>query len=86
MQAELLVGPGRAGGAGAGLHFVQDKQRIMIMSELLHGLQELRPQVIVTALALDGLGYERGDVVPVLGERLPGLLEGVLFGSQPYLA
>ena len=64
-QAQLLVCPGRSGGPGAGLYLVQDEQGVVLVDELLHGLQELRPHVVVAALALNRLGDERGDVVRV---------------------
>ena len=73
---------GVPGGADPGLHLVQDEQRIVGVHELEHGLQELRPHVVVAALALDRLGDERGDVVRVLGERPLGLLQRALLGGD----
>ena len=55
LDAELLVGPGGAGQAAAGLHLVEDEQRVVLVAQRLHRLQELRPEVVVAALALDRL-------------------------------
>ena len=41
LHAELLVGPGRAGQAAAGLHLVEDEQRVVLAAQRLHRLQEL---------------------------------------------
>ena len=54
----------------------------MRVHQLLHRGQELRPEVVVAALALDRLGDERGDVVGVRGEGRPGLLERPLLGGH----
>ena len=72
LHAELLEGPGRAGEAAAGLHLVEDEQRVVLEAQRLHGLQELGPEVVVAALALDRLHEEAGDVVRVLLEGRPG--------------
>ena len=42
LEAELLVGPRRAGQPDAGLHLVEDEQRVVLAAQRLHGLQELR--------------------------------------------
>ena len=63
LQAELLVGPGRAGEAHPGLHLVEHEQRVVGVAHLLHRPQELRPHVVVPALTLDRLGEEARDVV-----------------------
>src|SRR5690606_37125162 len=81
-QAELLIRPGRPGGPGAGLHFVDDEQRVVFVRQALHRLEELRAHVVVAAFALDRLGDERGDVVRVVGEGLPGLGQRALFGNR----
>ena len=39
---ELLVGPGRPGQAAAGLHLVEHEQRVVLVAQRLHRLQELR--------------------------------------------
>ena len=64
-DAELLIGPGGAGHADAGLHLVHHEQRVELAAQHLHRLQELGAEVIVAALALDRLGDEAGDVVRV---------------------
>ena len=82
VHPELLVGPGRARGAHPGLHLVEDEQRVVRVHQLDHLGEELGPDVVVSALALDRLGDERGDVVRVLGERPPGLVERPLLGRD----
>ena len=79
-SAELLVGPRGAGHAAAGLHLVEDEQRVVRAAQLLHRLQELRAHVVVAALALDGLGDEAGDVVRVRRERGLGLRQRASLG------
>ena len=69
VHAQLLVRPRGAGGADAGLHLVEDEQRVVIMHQLDQPLEELGPDVVVAALALDRLGDEGGDVVRVRRER-----------------
>ena len=51
------------------------------MAEILDGEQELRPQVAVAALALNGLGDEAGDVMGVRLERGPGFGKSQLLGG-----
>ena len=85
-DAELLVRPRGAGRADAGLHLVEDHQRVVIVGELLHPREELGPDVVVAALALDRLGDERGDVVRVRGERALGLLQRAGLGGLDLVA
>ena len=70
LDAQLLVGPRRAGGADPGLHLVEDEQRVVIMHELAaSAAKNSGADVVVAALALDRLGDERRDVVRVVRER-----------------
>ena len=82
LDPQLLVGPRGSCGTDAGLHLVHDEQRIMGVHQLEHCLQELRPHVVVTALALDWLGNEGCNVVGVVGEGSFGLLQSVFFGDD----
>ena len=78
LHAELLVGPRGAGHAAAGLHLVEHEQRVVLVAQRLHRLEELGAHVVVAALALDRLGDEAGDVVRVRGERGPSLRQRAL--------
>ena len=72
-DTQLLVGPSGSGHPAAGLHLVEDEQRVELVAQLAHRGEELRPEVAVAALALDRLGDEAGDVVRVRLEGRPGL-------------
>ena len=43
-EAELLVAPRRTCHAGAGLHLVENEERIVAVAQLLHRQQELEPR------------------------------------------
>src|SRR5262249_3127817 len=73
LEPELLVGPRGASQPDPGLHLVEHEQCIVVTAHRLHGVQELRPHVVVAALALDRLGHEASDVLRVPPERHPGL-------------
>ena len=77
LQAQLRVDPGGAGDAGAGLHLVDDEERVVLVRQALQLLEELRPQVVVAALRLDGLHDRAGDVVGVGEEGVLGLAQRV---------
>ena len=66
---QLLVGPGCSGESAAGLHLVEDQQRVELVAQLAHRGEELRADVPVAALTLNGLGDEAGDVVRAGLER-----------------
>ena len=75
LHVELLVGPRGSGHPAAGLHFVENQQRIELVAQLTHGREERRPEVPVAALALNRLGDEARDVVRMGLERRTGLAQ-----------
>ena len=79
VDAQLLVGPRGSGHPAAGLHLVEDEQRVELVAQFAHRGEELRPEVAVAALALDRLGDEAGDVVRVRLERRAGLAQRLGF-------
>ncbi len=79
---------GGAGDPAAGLHLVGDHQRVELVAQIAHRREELRAEVPVAALALDGFGDEAGDVVRVGFEGRAGLpqrlgLDRVHIGTGP---
>ena len=78
-DAQLLVGPSGSGHPAAGLHLVEDEQRVELVAQLAHRGEELRPEVPVATLTLDRLGDEAGDVVRVRLERRAGLAQRLGF-------
>jgi hypothetical protein len=61
--------PHAAGEAHAGLHLVEDEQRLIFVREVAQRPQELGTEMIVAALGLDGLDEDAGDVVLALAIR-----------------
>src|SRR5215207_2955984 len=72
---QLLVGPSRSGQPAAGLHLVEDEQRVELVTQRPHRGEELRPEVTVAALTLGRLGDEACDVVRVRREGSAGLAQ-----------
>ena len=54
-HVEVLVRPHAAGEADAGLHLVEDEQRLVLVREVAQRAQELGAEVVVAALGLDRL-------------------------------
>src|SRR5690606_10468432 len=59
LDAEVLEAPPGAGGAEAGLHFVEDQQELVLVGQAPELAQELAAEVVVAALALDRLDDQR---------------------------
>ncbi len=78
-HAVVLVGPPLAGGAEARLDLVEDEQEFVAVGEVAQGLQELGAEVVVAALALDGLDDQARDLGGVLGDHGLDLRQGDLF-------
>ncbi len=75
LDAHRLVAPERARRGHAGLHLVEDQERVVLVGEVAEGGEERGAQVAVAALALDRLDEDAGDVVSGVVERLFGLRE-----------
>ena len=72
----MLVRPHLPGEPDARLHLVHDEEALVLVgASRSQGLQELRAEVVVAALGLDGLDDDGGDVVGVVREGLPDLVE-----------
>ena len=67
-EPEVLVRPHLPGEADAGLDLVHDEEALVLAAMPLQRLQELRAEVVVAALGLDGLDDDGRDVVGVVGE------------------
>ena len=65
----MLVRPPLAGETEARLHLVEDEEGLVLVGEAPKLPEELGTEVIVAALALDGLDDDRGDVVRIARER-----------------
>jgi len=59
----VIVGPEFAGGADAGLHFVDDEHDVIAFCDLAETAEEGRGGVIVAAFGLDGLYDDGGNWV-----------------------
>ena len=74
----MLPAPHRAGGAEAGLHLVEDQQRLALVGDPAQGREELAAEVVVPALALDRLEDDRGDLVYLTGkEKFRAIIEDI---------
>lgn len=64
-EVPMLMCPELAGGADAGLDFVDDEEDVMFLGQFAEAAEEGRGRMMVAAFGLDGLDYHctRGEVV-----------------------
>ena len=87
LEAEVLMRPHRPRHTDAGLDLVDDEQSLVRVTALPERPEELSPEVVVAALALDRLDDQTGDLVRVVAEGTFDLLQrgrlGTLDGDRP---
>src|SRR5205823_1360979 len=76
LHAKMLEAPHSSGEPDAGLHFIEDQQHVVFITELPHSPEELGAEMVVAALSLDRLHDERGDFVLALAKESLRLIEG----------
>ena len=74
----MLVGPELAGGADAGLDFVDDHEHVVAFGDVAQALEEFGGRVVVAAFGLDGLDDDGGDGVVVGRDDFFGFREAAL--------
>src|SRR5436190_19300814 len=62
-HVKMLTTPIPSRDSHTALHFIEDEQEVVLVAETAQGLQKLASKMVVTALALDGLDDDRGDIV-----------------------
>ena len=75
----MFARPAFAGDAHAGLNFVKDQQNVILVRDLAQQPQKLRAEMIVTALTLDRLDDDRGDIYRLGSKHLADFVLGTLF-------
>ena len=78
--AERLVRPEPSGKADAGLYFVEDEQRVVLVGQFLQPDKKFRAKVVIPPFPLNGFDDHRGDIVSVCLKMLLGPVERGGFG------
>ena len=71
----MLIGPHFPREADARLHFIDDEQELVLVGKLAKRVKKLGTKMTITALSLNRLDDEPGNVVRVVDERLLDLLD-----------
>src|SRR5262245_28116147 len=75
----MLVRPHCACQPEAGLHFIVNQQRLVLVRDTSQPLMKLRTKMVIAALTLDRLDQDRGDIARVALEGFPDLAFAFLF-------
>ena len=75
----MLTTPRLAGDAEAALDFVKDQQHFMLVANPPQGPQELTPEMVVSALALNGFDDNGRDIRCFLRQHVADLFKRLLF-------
>lgn len=79
LEVPVLVGPEFAGGADAGLDFVDDEEDVVALGDVAEALEEGGRGVVVASLGLDGFNYDGCDGVVEFFDEALGFGEAALF-------
>ena len=82
---EILVRPHLSGEPHSGLHFIENKQGVVLVRKLSQPLEEVLIEVMIAAFALNRFDYDRGNIVLVLEKGLLDLSDRLLLLlSRPF--